>query len=147
MPEAERSSSQSGPSDEAASDQIESPPEIEAVIEDVVSRALVHYGATPEQILLKQIKSSHITQLLENQAREIEFQHELEKARHQFIPTVTFVIIIASLLGIFALSWLFLAYSRADTLIQVLVPILTFISGLAGGYGLGRTTAERKQQP
>lgn len=115
---------------------------LEAVVENVVEQAFIHMGSNADPIL-RHMTSDHVTKLMEIAAKDSERRFELERIRHQYIPKVTLFLVGACVLAVLLLCWMFLWFNKVESLAPILIPILTFITGLAGGAFAGYGYANR----
>ena len=91
----------------------------------------LNVGGPPTQLTEEQTGK-----LIEFEEANAQRRYELDNKRREDQRFVTVYVFTAAIVGVIAVSWLFLAYDKSE-LVQ---PLLTFFAGLAagglGGYGL-----------
>ncbi len=114
---------------------------LESVVERVVEQAFVEMGSGPDPIL-RHITPDHLTKAMEFAERESERRYDLEKTRHKYLPRIALILVAGCVTAVLLLCLMFLAFNKVEALSPILIPVLTFISGLAGGalagYGYGK---------
>jgi len=84
------------------------------------------------------VTGDHISDAIKHAAERAQFAHS-ERMLSTWLMGAFAVVSFAA----FGLCWLFLSFSKSDQLEKILTPLITFATGAAGGFGIGRYSARK----
>ena len=90
----------------------------------------------PESPFAKHVTGEHITQQQENEAKAMDYENKDRARNHRLV-----IIIVVALVAL-AVLVLVLFRDDAQTIREILVPVLTGLVGAIGGYGYGKSKRE-----
>lgn len=113
------------------------PQEQRRIIErTMVSSVAMITKSSPESEIANKITSEHITKMLENQEKAMDYSFKDEKYKNIFYGVIIFILLASTLCIILLLKDL------PDTMERVLTVLITAVISGLGGYGIGKGNKE-----
>jgi F0F1-type ATP synthase assembly protein I len=121
--------------------------QLEPVVQAVAQQLLVHVGVGGSRNpIMERVTAEHITVALKAQEKKDVASAAQKKLETYVIPGATLLAILLILGFVLLISWLFLAYAKADKIDIIVGLVLGFAAGSVGGFQFGRTSERNKQK-
>lgn len=112
-------------------------PPLEIALEEHMERVMASTASPMEEAMAREITGAHLDKMLDLAKQREENRHKTDESSGTRITTVALLIF----LFVGGMSWLALAFGHSE----IVVPVISAMVGLAGGFGLGR--ASKKSPP
>ena len=132
----------SQPTDQAVEEDLPIPPEVLENMPPEMRSAVIQASLSTTQFstpvlnpVLQRVRPEHITQIINNVDTQSNREAEAEKSnrRYQFSYFIVTIVVLLALLVFFAIREQY----------NVLIPVVTGITGLGSGFGIGKLTNRR----
>ena len=94
---------------------------------------------SPEMELTRKITGDHITSMMENESKAMDYSYRNDQHKMVFQVVVLLVVILAVIAII-----LLLKDSNPELMAQILIALISATLGAAGGYGVGRNRGNKE---
>jgi len=136
------------PNEATVPDQLDGlPNEMPAEVRSVFRQSMSFMGmmtGSRESSIVKKITEEHIDKMLDNDKAEMEFEDKEKERNHKDkAQNRLLIMMIVVIMAVLAAFVLFFYRDDADTVLKIIVPVITFLTGAVGGYFGGYGKAKR----